>query len=55
MYVVIEMLTCVGVMFNTLESTLSAGRNIDAPNGDIRAEIETRRMIHAFMPLLKTE
>jgi hypothetical protein len=55
MYVVIEILTCVGVISSTLDSTLSAGRNIDAPKGDIRAEMDTRKMIHVFMPLLKTE
>ena len=55
MYVVIEILTCVGVISKTSESTLSAGRNMDAPNGDIRAEIDTKKIIQVFMPLLKTE
>jgi len=55
MYVVIEMLTYAGVICNTSESTLSAGRNIVAPIGATSKEADTKNIIHVFMPLLNTE
>lgn len=55
MYVVTEMFTCVGVMWSTPVKTFSAGRKVVAPNGDIRAETETRKMIHIFAPFDQIE
>ena len=54
MYVVIEMFACVGVMFNTSVSTVSAGSTSVAPKGEINADMETRKMIQLFIPELNT-
>jgi hypothetical protein len=51
MYVVIERFSCVGVISSTSVKTLSAGKNVVAPNGDIKAEIETKKRIHILAPL----
>lgn len=53
-YVVTAMFAWVGVMSRTSESTFKAGKNVVAPNGDINAETDTRKMIHIFIPLPKT-
>lgn len=55
MYVVNEILTCAGVISNTSASKLSAGNTMAAPNGDIRADTETRAIIHILIPSLNTE
>lgn len=49
------MLALVGVISNTPVNTLSAGSTVVAPNGEIKAEMETRKMIHVFIRGLKTE
>jgi hypothetical protein len=49
------MFTCVGVMWSTPVKTFNAGRKVVAPNGDIRAETETRKMIHIFAPFDQIE
>jgi hypothetical protein len=54
MYVVIEMFACVGVISNTSVNTVSAGSTSVAPNGEISADMETRKMIQLFIPGLKT-
>ena len=54
MYVVIDIFACVGVMFNTSVSTVSAGSTSVAPKGEINAEIETRKIIQLFIPGVKT-
>ena len=55
MYVVIDILALVGVMYSTPVRTLSAGSTVVAPNGEINAEMETRKIIHVFIPELNTE
>jgi hypothetical protein len=50
MYVVIEIFNCVGVISRTPVRTFSAGKNVVAPNGEIKAETETRNMIHILEP-----
>lgn len=55
MYVVTDMLAFVGVISNTPVNTLSAGSTVVAPNGEIKAEMETRKMIHVFIRGLKIE
>jgi hypothetical protein len=50
MYVVIERFNCVGVMSSTPVRTFNAGKKVVAPNGEINAETETRKMIHIFDP-----
>jgi hypothetical protein len=50
MYVVIEMFNCVGVISRTPVRTFSAGKKVVAPNGEIKAETETRNMIHILEP-----
>jgi hypothetical protein len=50
-----DILAFVGVMSSTPVNTLSAGSTVVAPNGEIRAEMETRKMIHDFIRGLKTE
>jgi hypothetical protein len=47
---VIERFNCVGVMSSTPVKTFNAGKKVVAPNGEINAEMETRRMIHIFDP-----
>jgi hypothetical protein len=49
------MFTCDGVISSTSVKTVNAGRNVVAPNGDIKAETETRKMIHIFAPFDQTE
>lgn len=49
------MLALVGVMSSTPVRTLSAGRTVVAPNGEINADIETRKIIHVFIRELKIE
>ena len=49
------MLALVGEISSTSVSTLRAGSTVVAPNGDIKAEIETRNMIHVFIRELNTE
>ena len=49
-----KMFACVGVMFNTSVSTVSAGSTSVAPNGEINAEIETKKIIQLFIPELNT-
>jgi hypothetical protein len=48
MYVVIEMFNCVGVMSSTSVKTFSAGKNVVAPNGDIKADTATKNIIQIF-------
>jgi hypothetical protein len=48
MYVVTEMFNCVGVMSSTSVKTLSAGKNVVAPKGDIKAEADTKNIIQIF-------
>ena len=49
------MLAFVGVMFNTSVRTFNAGSTVVAPNGEINAEMDTRKMIQIFILLLNTE
>lgn len=49
------MFAFVGVMSSTPVRTLSAGSTVVAPNGEINAEIDTRKMIHVFIRELNTE
>lgn len=49
------MLALVGVMSSTPVRTFKAGRTVVAPNGDIKADIDTRKMIHVFIRELNTE
>jgi hypothetical protein len=48
MYVVIEMFNCVGVMSSTSVKTFSAGKNVVAPKGDIKADTDTKDIIQIF-------
>lgn len=50
-----DILAFVGVMSSTPVNTLSAGSTVVAPNGEINAEMETRKMIHVFVRGLNTE
>jgi hypothetical protein len=49
------MLAFVGVMSSTSVRTLRAGRTVVAPNGDINADMDTRKMIQVFILELNTE
>lgn len=49
------MLAFVGVISSTPVNTLRAGSTVVAPNGEIKAEMETRKMIHVFIRELKIE
>jgi hypothetical protein len=53
-YVVILMFACVGVISNTPVNTVNAGSNIEAPNGEMSAEMETRKLIQLFIRGLNT-
>lgn len=55
MYVVTDILVCVADMLRTSERTFRAGRNVVAPNGDIKADTDTRNVIQTFIPELKAE
>jgi hypothetical protein len=44
-----------GLMCKTSDRTFRAGKYVAAPKGDIRADTETRKTIHAFMPGLRME
>jgi hypothetical protein len=55
MYVVIDIFALLGVISRTSVSTLSAGNTVVAPNGEIRADIDTRKIIQAFIRELKIE
>jgi hypothetical protein len=55
MYVVIDMLAFVGVISSTPVRTLRAGSTVVAPNGEINAEMDTRKIIHVFIRGLKIE
>jgi hypothetical protein len=41
-------------MFKTSVNTVSAGSTSVAPNGEIKADMETRKMIQLFIPAVKT-
>ena len=49
------MFAFVGVISNTSVRTLRAGSTVVAPNGEINADMETRKMIQTFIRELKTE
>jgi hypothetical protein len=53
--VVTDILAFVGVMSSTSVRTFNAGSTVVAPNGEINAEMDTRKMIQIFMLLLNTE
>jgi hypothetical protein len=55
MYVVIEMFNRVGVMSRTSVKTFSAGKNVVAPKGDIKADSDTRNIIQIFAPCPQIE
>ena len=50
-----EILSCVGVICKTSDRIFKAGRYVVAPNGDINADTDTKKMIQIFILLLKTE
>lgn len=50
MYVVTEIFSCVGVILSTSVKISKAGKNVVAPNGEIKADMDTRNTIHIFAP-----
>lgn len=50
-----EIFALVGVISSTSVRTVSAGSTVVAPNGEINADIETRKIIHIFIRELNTE